>query len=95
MVKEFTVKLDDTSAVENTEATFTCETNDDEAEVVWMLDNKPLPDSDKYKTQSEGTTHTLTIYDLTSNDNCDVSATFGDQSTTAKLAVEGKIYTSK
>lgn len=94
MVKEFTMKLDDTLAIENTEATFTCQTNDDEAEVVWMLDNKPLPDSDKYKVQSDGTTHTLTIYDLSPNDNCDVSATFGDQSTSATLAVEGKLAIS-
>lgn len=89
MTKEFTIGLGDTSAVENTEAVFTCQTNDDETEVVWMIDNKPLPDSDKYKITSDGVTHTLTISDLSPSDNCEVSATFGDQSTSAKLTVEG------
>ena len=93
--KQFTVTLDDSVAIENSEATFTCTTNDDEADVVWMIDNKPLPDSDKYHRHDEGNTHTLTISDLTSEDNYDVTANFGDVSTTAKLVVEGNIFCSK
>ena len=57
-----------------------------------MIDNKPLPDSDKYCRHDEGNTHTLTISDLTSEDNYDVTANFGDVSTTAKLVVEGNIF---
>ena len=89
--KQFTVTLDDSIVLENTEATFTCTTNDDEADVVWMIDNKPLPDSDKYRQHDEGGTHTLTIFDVTSEDNCEVTANFGDVSTSAKLVVEGNI----
>ena len=48
---EFTMTLDDTVAVENTAATFTCKVNDEEAEVNWTLDKKPLPQTDKFKTQ--------------------------------------------
>lgn len=92
MHREFTATLDDTVAKESTEATFTCKVNDDEADVVWTLDKKPLPDSDKYKTSSDGVTHTLTIFDLSPSDSCDVEATFGDQSTSAKLVVEGMRY---
>lgn len=90
MAKEFTMQLGDTVAIENTDASFTCETNDDEADVTWMLDKKPLPDTDKYKTRSEGVTHSLTIHDITPSDSCEVSATFGDQTTSANLVVEGK-----
>ncbi|WAR10976.1 TITIN-like protein, partial [Mya arenaria] len=87
--KEFTMDLDDTVAMENTEATFTCKVNDDEdADVTWTLDNKPLPETDKYKTSHDGDTHTLTISDLSSGDNCEVTATFGDSSTSATLVVE-------
>ena len=83
--KEFTVSLDDTVSVENTEATFACTTNDDEADVDWTIDGKPLPESDKYRTRDEGETHSLTISDLTPED----TATFGGVSTSAKLVVEG------
>ena len=87
--KQFTVSLDDSVAIENTDATFTCKVNDDEADVDWFIDSKPLPDSDKYRRHDEGETHTLTISDLTPEDNCEVSATFGDVTTSAKLVVEG------
>ena len=87
--KEFTISLDDTVSVENTEATFSCTTNDDEANVSWTIDGKPLPESDKYRTRDDGETHTLTISDLTPEDNCEVTATFGGVSTSAKLVVEG------
>ena len=68
---------------------FACKTNDDEADISWTIDGKPLPDSDKYRTRDEGESHMLTISDLTPEDNCEVTATFGDVSTTAKLVVEG------
>lgn len=84
------MKLDDAVAMENAEATFTCKVNDDETDVIWTLNKKPLPDTDKYQTSSDGVTHTLTIKDLSPSDSCDVEATFGDQSTSAKLVVEGK-----
>ena len=90
MHREFTVTLDDAVAKENTEATFSCQVNDDEAEVVWTLDKKPLPESDKYKKSSDGIMHTLTISDLSPEDNCNVECTFGDTSTSAKLVVEGE-----
>ena len=89
MMKEFTAQLEGATVAENASASFTCQTNDEEADVTWEIDHKPLPDSDKYKKEDEGITHTLTISDLTPQDSCEVSATFGDQSTSASLVVEG------
>ncbi|KAK3082923.1 hypothetical protein FSP39_009100 [Pinctada imbricata] len=86
--KEFTVKLQDVMTVEDSEATFTCEVNDEDVKVDWLLDDKTLPESDKYHVKSEGVVQSLTITDLTPEDSCVVTATIGDQSTSAKLTVQ-------
>ena len=90
MPKEFTVNLEDKVVTEDTDATFTCKVNDEDLEVNWLIDEKTLPVSDKYLVSSEGTSHTLTIKNVTPDDSCDVQATFNDKSTSAKLSVKGK-----
>ena len=86
--------LQDAVVVKDTDATFTCKVNTEDVEVNWLLGNKEVPESDKYKVESEGLTHTLTIMDLTPEDSCEVTATIGQdkaQSTSARLSVQGKV----
>lgn len=81
--------LDNTTAVENTDATFTCTVNDDEAEVTWTINGKPISESDKYHISSDEVTHSLTIKDVCPEDTGIVQATTGDQSTSAELTIAG------
>lgn len=89
-VKEFTLKLEDTVAEKDSDVTFTCKVSEEDADVTWLIDSQSLPESDKYSVLSEDVTHTLTIRDLQPEDSCDVTAKFGDQSTSAKLSVPGE-----
>lgn len=83
------MKLEDTQVGPNEEVTFTCKVNKEDVEVNWLLDNKDVPDSPKYNITHEDVTHSLTIKDVDSGDNVEVSAVFGDVSTSAKLVVNG------
>lgn len=90
LVKEFIMKLEDTVAEKDSDVTFTCKVSDEDMDVTWLIDSQSLPESDKYSVVSEDVTHTLTIRDVQPKDSCDVTAQFGDQSTTAKLSVAGE-----
>lgn len=90
LVKEFTMKLEDTVAEKDSDVTFTCKVSDEDMDVTWLIDSQSLPESDKYSVVSEDVTHTLTIRDVQPKDSCDVTAQFGDQSTIAKLSVAGE-----
>lgn len=85
------MKLKDTQAQESTSATFVCLTNDDELPVQWLVNDKPVTPSEKYKIQSDGFQHTFTISDLSPDDNCEVTVVIGDNSSSAKLTVEGRL----
>ncbi|KAJ8319891.1 hypothetical protein KUTeg_001478 [Tegillarca granosa] len=69
------------------DATFTCTVNDDEAEVTWTFNGKPINESDKYHISSDEVTHSLTIKDVSAEDTGIVQATVGDQSTSAELTI--------
>lgn len=82
--------LKDTKGKENTDAVFTCSTDDDEVLVQWFINGKPVTPSDKYLVESNGANHTLTIKDLKPDDDCEVTVVIGDNKSTAKLSVEGQ-----
>lgn len=94
MPAEFILKLEDAKVEQNQDATFTCKVNKEDVEVNWLIDNKEVPDSPKYDVKHEDVTHSLTIKDIDVGDSCEVSAVFGDASTSAKLVVQGKIMHS-
>ena len=89
---QFTMQLEDTKIEPNEDVTFTCRVNKD-VEVNWLIDSKEVPDSPKYDIKSKDVTHSLTIKDLHVDDSCEVSAVFGDTTTSAKHVVEGKLLT--
>lgn len=89
---DFTLTLKDTKAKESTDAVFTCTTNDDELPVQWLINGKPFKPSNKYLVDSDEFTHTLTIRDLKPEDDCEVTVVIGDNSSSAKLAVQSKLF---
>lgn len=89
---DFTAHLTDTEGKENTSATFTCSTNEDELPVQWFINGNPISPSDKYQIVSDGFDHTLTILNLSPDDNCEVTVVIGDNKSSAKLAVEGLFW---
>ena len=87
---EFVGKLDDVETPEHTDATFTCELNDEEFEVKWFAKKVQLKPSDRYEFSHTGCTHTLTIKDALVKDTGPISCKTQNVSTTANLKVTGK-----
>lgn len=90
MPADFTMHLQDTQGKENTNAAFTCRTNDDDMPVQWFINGKPITPSDKYQIKSDGFEHTLIITNLSPDDECEVTVVIGDNKSSAQLLVEGK-----
>ena len=86
----FTTKLFDIIGKEGSSVHLRCSTDDDVAMVDWFINGRLLLPSEKYKATSEGAEHTLTIHDLSLQDNdAEVTAMFGDKQTSARLTVRG------
>lgn len=88
---DFTMKLEDTKAKENSDAVFSCKINDDDAPVEWYINKEKVTPSDKYVISSEAFDHTLTIKNLKHGEDCEVTVVIGDNSSTANLTVDGKL----
>ena len=87
------MNLEDAEGKEKEDAVFKCKTDDKEAPVQWFINGKPIKPSEKYVMSHDGFNHTLTIKNLQKGEDCEVSCTVGEQSSAAKLKVQGK-YTS-
>jgi titin len=88
---EFTSPLKDVTVKEDDTAVFECEVNDEEAEVIWTVNGKPVkPDGEKYEVIVDGLVRRLLVHDCKESDVGTVAATLPTASTDAKLNVEGK-----
>ena len=90
VVADFTLPLSDTTAQAHESATFTCEVSKDDAEVQWLVNNKEVTPSDKFKVEKDGRKHSLTVADLQPEDSGEFTARIGGNDTSASLTVIGK-----
>lgn len=88
---EFTVPLNDVTAIENSTAEFVCELSRDVETVKWFLNDVELKESDKIKFISDGKTKKLQIKDVKVEEEGPISIMADDKKTTASLFVIGKI----
>ncbi|XP_046554801.1 titin-like [Haliotis rubra] len=84
---EFTVPLNDVTAIENSTAEFVCELSRDVEKVKWFLNDVELKESDKIKFISDGKTKKLQIKDVKVEEEGPVSIMADDKKTTASLFV--------
>ena len=88
---EWTVPLKDVSVKELESALFECEFSITDVNTTWTVNGEPVPEaSPKYGIKRDGKKHTLDISQCRPRDQGEVTCTYADYTTTAKLAVEGE-----
>ncbi len=87
----FTLPLHDTTTSEEGSFTLECHTSKSPKEILWAKDEQLLTPSEKVEILAEGTVHTLTVKDVTLEDEGLYTAKVGDQVTSARLNVEGSV----
>ncbi|XP_076159377.1 obscurin-like protein 1a [Alosa pseudoharengus] len=60
-VVEFLTELHNTTVLEGEDATFKCVVSPEDAQVVWLMDNEPIPLGDRFEALQNGLCHTLLI----------------------------------
>ncbi len=85
----FLTPLKDITIPEGETAVFECEVSNPKEPVTWFRNGKKILKSDKRAVFTvDGSIHRLTIKDAKVDDTAEFSATFGKETTTAKLTVE-------
>ncbi|XP_043921975.1 obscurin [Protopterus annectens] len=84
----FKICLNNMVAEEGKEVTFKCATSHKDAVVMWYRNGVPIQPSKKFFIAKEGSTHTLTIKDLTLEDRGEISAESEGAKTNAMLQVQ-------
>ena len=69
--------------------TLECTLNNEESEVAWFVESKPLKANKKYEISKEGVNCKLTIHDATMDDQKKYSCKCRDEATSCSLVVEG------
>ena len=88
----FTTPLYDITIPEGDNATFTCVTSKPE-KVQWFKNGKKITKpSKRIQLRDDGPEHTLVIDKSELDDGAEYTAKIGDESTTGKLTVEGKLF---
>ncbi|KAK7938939.1 hypothetical protein WMY93_002265 [Mugilogobius chulae] len=89
-VVEFTKQLKDLKITEKKRATFECEVNEPNIQVMWMKDGQELEMSDRYKMSSDKFVHRLVLPSVRLSDVGEYTAVAGASMSQAHLTVEGR-----
>ena len=85
----FTVPLKDTTVGESESAELQCAVSKPKQPVTWEKNKEEVTPDDRVTIEEDSGTHTLTINNVTPDDDAEYTVYLGDQSTSAKLTVEG------
>ena len=80
----------DVVVTEKDDAIFICTTSKIGASIKWCLENSELTDPKKYKIQTDGTEHRLTIFNCKFDDEGRYKAIVGARQTSGSLTVKGQ-----
>ena len=86
----FTVPLKDTSVTEKKSVTLTCEVTKPCKKVKWFKNGKPIKSEKGLKISSKDKSHSLSIAKCSQQDEGEYTIQMGEESSTAKLFVDGK-----
>lgn len=87
----FITPLTDVDCKEEETVTFTCEINKEGCTSEWRKDGEPLAAEPRFETKVSGTEHSLTICDVTLDDEADYTVVIEDATSTGGLFVEEDI----
>ena len=85
----FTLPLKDTVIKESETVTLECQLSKPDQKVTWYRNGKAITPDEHIAISADGVMHTLTINNSVLEDGAEYSVKCGDQTTSAKLTVEG------
>lgn len=89
---KFIMPLQETSTVEHQVVTMECQLSRPDQKVTWLKNGQEITPDDTHEVSVDGTFHRLTLKDTVTDDEAEYTVTLGDDSTSAKLFVEGKSH---
>lgn len=89
-VVEFLTELHNTTVLEGEDATFKCVVSPDDVQLVWLMDNEPIVQGDRYQATQNGLCHTMVIKKCRMLDCSKITAEAEGQISKAVLKVQGK-----
>ncbi|XP_048868574.1 obscurin-like isoform X50 [Brienomyrus brachyistius] len=84
----FTAKLNNVAAMEGRDATFKCSVTPADVTVKWFRDGIPVLSGPKFKITHEGTSHTLTVTNISKEDAGEITADAEGKVSKANLQVQ-------
>ncbi|XP_072567294.1 obscurin isoform X10 [Paramormyrops kingsleyae] len=84
----FTAKLNNVAAMEGRDATFKCSVTPADVTVKWFRDGMPVLAGPKFKITHEGTSHTLTVTNISKEDAGEIAADAEGKVSKANLQVQ-------
>lgn len=89
-VVEFLTELHNTTVLEGEDATFKCVVSPEDVQLVWLMDNEPMPLGDRFQASRNGLCHTLVIKKCQMIDCSKIIAEAEGKMSKATLKVQGK-----
>ncbi|KAM3585641.1 uncharacterized protein V6R79_023469 [Siganus canaliculatus] len=87
-VVEFLTELHNTTVLEGDDATFKCVVSPEDVQLVWLMDNEPIPLDDRFQADQNGLCHTLVIRKCQMLDCSRITAEAEGQISKASLKVQ-------
>lgn len=87
----FLTPLEDIDCKEEETIVFTCEINKSGCSAVWKKEGRPLPSEPRFEIKVQGGKHSLTIRDVTLDDEADYTVIIDDATSTGGLFVDEEL----
>lgn len=85
----FASQLQELESSEHDSITFQCEVTKSNATAKWLKNEDEIESSDKYNIHAQGKKHSLTIHDVTLDDEGEYTCVIGDTESIGYLFVDG------
>ena len=87
----FVKDLTDIAVTEKETAVFYCTTNKPNAPLKWFFENVVITENEKFRIETDGIEHKLTIYNCTFEDEGRYKAAIGPRQTSGSLTIKGNL----
>lgn len=86
----FIAGLEDMEVIRGETVTLKCEVTKEDGKVVWMKNGKPIKSDKKHEIHHDGTNLSLTLKDVSPDEQAEYTCQYEDDKTSCNLLVEGK-----
>ena len=87
----FVKDLTDIALIEKETAVFHCTTNKPNLSIKWYFENGQITENEKFKVESDGVDHKLTIHNCSFEDEGRFKAAIGPRQTSGSLTIKGNL----